>query len=43
MERYDLDPDRAFEVLRRYSQDTNVKLRIVAQTIVENRRSDSAP
>ena len=40
MERYDLDPDRAFEVLRRYSQDANVKLRIVAQTIVENRRSD---
>ena len=41
MERYDLDPDRAFEVLRRYSQDTNVKLRDVAQTIVDNRRSDS--
>jgi GAF domain-containing protein len=41
MERYDLDPDRAFEVLRRYSQDTNVKLRDVAQTIVETRRSDA--
>ena len=38
MERYDLDQDRAFEVLRRYSQDTNVKLRDVAQRVVDTRR-----
>jgi GAF domain-containing protein len=30
MERYDLDSDRAFAILRRYSQDTNTKLRDVA-------------
>ncbi|QWZ10048.1 GAF and ANTAR domain-containing protein [Nocardioides panacis] len=38
MERYALDQDRAFEVLRRYSQDSNVKLRDVAQMIVDTRR-----
>jgi len=38
MERYDLDQERAFEVLRRYSQDTNVKLRDVAQRVVDTRR-----
>jgi AmiR/NasT family two-component response regulator len=35
MERYALDQDRAFEVLRRHSQDSNVKLRDVAQMIVD--------
>jgi GAF domain-containing protein len=38
MERFSLDADRAFEVLRRYSQDRNVKLRDVAARLVETRR-----
>jgi GAF domain-containing protein len=38
MERFDLDGDRAFEVLRRYSQDTNTKLRDVAACLIETRR-----
>lgn len=37
MERYGVEPDQAFEVLRRYSQDRNVKLREVARGIVESR------
>jgi len=37
MERYDLDEARAFEVLRRYSQDHNVKLRTVAEYLVSTR------
>jgi transcriptional regulator with GAF, ATPase, and Fis domain len=37
MERYDLDSDRAFAVLRRYSQDGNVKLRDVAQQLIDTR------
>lgn len=35
MERYDLATDPAFEVLRRYSQHHNVKLRDVARSVVE--------
>jgi GAF domain-containing protein len=38
MERFDLDGDRAFEVLKRYSQDTNTKLRDVAACLIETRR-----
>jgi len=38
MERYDLDADRAFDVLRRYSQDTNTKLNDVARMLVATRR-----
>ena len=38
MERYNLDEARAFEVLRRYSQDHNVKLRRVAEDLIANRR-----
>jgi GAF domain-containing protein len=38
MERFDLDADRAFEVLKRYSQDTNQKLRDVAKSLVETRQ-----
>ncbi|WP_265446361.1 GAF and ANTAR domain-containing protein [Flexivirga meconopsidis] len=34
MERYRLDPDRAFEVLRRFSQEKNLKLRDVAAHLV---------
>ena len=37
MERFDLDVDRAFSVLRRYSQDRNVKLHRIAEEIVANR------
>jgi len=32
---YGLDPDRAFQLLRSYSQRTNVKLRDVARNVVE--------
>ena len=38
MERFDIDPDRAFDVLRRFSQAHNVKLREVALQVVEQRR-----
>jgi GAF domain-containing protein len=38
MERYDLDGDRAFTVLRRYSQDTNTKLRDVALQLINTRK-----
>lgn len=38
MERFGLDADRAFGVLRRYSQDGNVKLRHVAEHLVVERQ-----
>ena len=38
MERYDVDPDQAFAILRRYSQDTNTKLRDVAEQLINTRR-----
>jgi GAF domain-containing protein len=38
MERYGLDEARAFEVLRRYSQDHNLKLRAVAEHLVSTRK-----
>jgi GAF domain-containing protein len=41
MERFDLDGDQAFAVLRRYSQDTNTKLRDVAQHLVDTRKLPS--
>jgi GAF domain-containing protein len=41
MERYDIDGDRAFAILRRYSQDTNTKLRDVAQQLIDTRRLPS--
>jgi AmiR/NasT family two-component response regulator len=37
MERYHLDSDQAFAVLRRYSQTTNTKLRLVAQELIDTR------
>jgi GAF domain-containing protein len=37
IERYDLTPDKAFAVLLRYSQDKNLKLRAVADQLVEHR------
>ena len=42
MERYALDADHAFEVLRRYSQNSNMKLRNVAEMVVETRRLPDA-
>ena len=41
MERYDLDSDRAFEVLKRYSQQTNRKLHDVAKDLINTRRLPS--
>ncbi|MEV0798267.1 GAF and ANTAR domain-containing protein [Kribbella sp. NPDC050281] len=38
MERYGLDGDRAFEVLKRYSQDNRTKLRDVAQHLIQTRQ-----
>jgi response regulator NasT len=35
MERFSLDADRAFQVLRRYSQDGNVKLVDVARRVID--------
>jgi GAF domain-containing protein len=43
MERFDLDADRAFAVMRRYSQDNNVKLREVAQRLINTRRLPDTP
>jgi AmiR/NasT family two-component response regulator len=37
MERFGIDADRAFGVLRRYSQARNVKLRVVAEELVSQR------
>ncbi len=38
MERFDVDGDRAFAILERYSQDTNRKLRDVAQELIDTRK-----
>jgi GAF domain-containing protein len=38
MERFDVDDDRAFAILKRYSQDNNTKLRDVAQQLIDTRR-----
>jgi transcriptional regulator with GAF, ATPase, and Fis domain len=38
MERFAIDADQAFAVLRRYSQDNNIKLRSVADELVTTRR-----
>ena len=38
MERHGLDEARAFEVLKRYSQDHNIKLRHVAEHLIATRR-----
>lgn len=37
MERYGLTMDQAFDVLSRYSQDKNLKLRLVAEQLIESR------
>ncbi len=41
MERYDHDEARAFEVLRRYSQDHNIKLHDVAAHLIATRQLPS--
>ena len=38
MERFDLDESRAFEILKRYSQQNDVKLRDVAQELIDTRK-----
>jgi GAF domain-containing protein len=38
MERFAIDPDQAFAVLRRYSQDRNLKLHVVAERLIATRR-----
>jgi GAF domain-containing protein len=38
MERYDIDAEQAFSVLRRYSSHTNRKLRFIASEVVERRQ-----
>ncbi|MGC5627554.1 ANTAR domain-containing protein [Georgenia sp. Z1344] len=43
MERFDLEADQAFAFLRRHSQDHNIKLREVAEWVVEHRRSHRTP
>lgn len=43
MERFDLDANHAFEVLRRYSQNTNVKLQTVARTLIDTRTLPPEP
>ncbi|MGW7680926.1 GAF and ANTAR domain-containing protein [Kribbella sp. NPDC054772] len=43
MERYGVDGDRAFAILRRYSQVTNTKLREVAAQLIDTRRLPPHP
>jgi anti-anti-sigma factor len=38
MERFKISSDRAFDVLRRYSQTSNVKLSIIAQQVVDEQQ-----
>lgn len=43
MERYDVSADTAFSILKRYSQHSNTKLRLVAQQLVETRQLPDLP
>ena len=43
MERYELTEDQSFDVLRRYSQDYNVKLHEVARRLVDTRQLPGSP
>src|SRR5215207_4923961 len=42
MERFTIDPEQAFNVLRRVSQDNNIKLIGVADELVRTRRTPGA-
>jgi hypothetical protein len=42
MSRYGIPADDAFELLRRWSQDTNTKLHLVAETIISHQRHAEA-
>lgn len=43
MERYTIDADQAFAVLRRYSQDTNTKLHTIARQLIDTRKLPDQP
>lgn len=43
MERYGLDAERAFSLLRRYSRHNNIKLRVVAERIISTGRLPEEP
>ena len=43
MERYRLDSDQAFAVLRRDSQATNTKLHLIAQQLIDTRTLPDEP
>ncbi len=43
MERYGLSADKAFAVLRRYSQDHNIKLRELADRVINTRELPESP
>lgn len=43
MARYNLSDERSFAVLRRYSQDNNVKLRTVAESVIASRSLPGDP
>lgn len=43
MERYNLTPDQAFDVLRRYSQQNNIKLNAVARHLITTRKLPDTP
>ncbi|TDE01497.1 GAF and ANTAR domain-containing protein [Jiangella asiatica] len=43
MERYGLDAERAFSVLRRYSRHNNIKLRVVAERVIATGRLPEEP
>jgi AmiR/NasT family two-component response regulator len=40
MERHAITDEQAFAYLRRLSQETNTKLRVVAETVVSSRQAD---
>ena len=43
MERFGIDADRAFAILRRYSQDQNIKLSEVAASLLLGNRDHPSP
>jgi GAF domain-containing protein len=43
MERFSVDGDRAFAILRRYSQDHNIKLHAVAEQLIASRELPTTP